>query len=207
VVNYIHLNPVRAGLETVATLKDYSLSSFPKFFRRKRPLCLDPSDWLSTAGHLKPTPAGMRAYHQYLAFAVEGDAAKRDELYRQLCRGWYIGTREGKNALLKDLQRGLSHHNSESGRHGFGDDMAEVLLAKGLKRLGKTPQDLKLDRKLMPWKVVLASWIKEQCGVTNRWFSQTMHMGSIYNISRALTEERKQANRRKGNWRKLKTAK
>jgi len=32
-------------------------------------------------------------------------------------------------------------------------------------------------------------------------------MGSIYNISRALTEERKQANRRKGNWRKLKTAK
>ena len=207
VVNYIHLNPVRAGLETVETLKDYSLSSFPNFFRRKRPACLDPSDWLSTAGRLKPTPAGMRAYHQYLALAVEGDVAKRDALYRQLCRGWYIGTREGKNALLKDLERGSSDYRSESGRHGFGDDLAEVLLEKGLKRLGKTPEDLERDRKLMPWKVVLASWIKEQCGVTNRWFSETMHMGTIYNISRALTDERKQGNRRKGDWRKLKTTK
>jgi len=207
VVNYIHLNPVRAGLETVETLKDYPLSSFPKFFLRKRPECLDHSDWLSTAGHLKPTPAGMRAYHQYLAFAVEGDGKKRDGLYRQLCRGWYIGTREGKNALLKDLEPGSIDHRSESGRHGFGDDLAEVLLEKGLKRLGKTPEDLELDRKLMPWKVVLASWIKEQCGVTNRWFSETMHMGTIYNISRALTEERKHGNRRKGDWRKLKTTK
>jgi len=60
---------------------------------------------------------------------------------------------------------------------------------------------------LMPWKVVLASWIKEQCGVTNRWFSETMHMGTIYNISRALTEERKHGNRRKGDWRKLGTTK
>jgi len=85
--------------------------------------------------------------------------------------------------------------------------LAEVLLEKGLKRLGKTPEDLERDRKLMPWKVVLASWIKEQCGVTNRWFSETMHMGTIYNISRALTEERQQGNRRKGDWRKLKTTK
>jgi len=43
--------------------------------------------------------------------------------------------------------------------------------------------------------------------VTNRWFSEAMHMGSIYNISRALTEERNQANRRKGDWRKPKTTK
>ena len=32
VVNYIHLNPVRAGHVTVADLRDYAMSSFPKYF-------------------------------------------------------------------------------------------------------------------------------------------------------------------------------
>ena len=53
VVNYIHLNPVRAGLETVETLKQYSHSSFPKYFVKKRPACLDARDWLAEAGDLK----------------------------------------------------------------------------------------------------------------------------------------------------------
>lgn len=207
VVNYIHLNPVRAGLVTVETLKDYPLSSFPKFFLRKRPACLDNADWLSAAGHLKPTVAGMRAYHRSLAVAVEGDIAKRDELYRQLCRGWYIGTRDGKRALLKDLERGRAGRDAQIDLYGFGEDRAELLLEKGLKRLRKTTEDLERDRKLMPWKVVLASWIKAQCGVSNRWFSETMRMGTIYNISRALSEERKHGNRKKGTWRALITTK
>ena len=207
VVNYIHLNPMRAGIETVETLKNHALSSFPKFFLRRRPECLHHSDWLSTAGNLKPTLAGMRTYHKHLAFAVESDVEKRDRLYQQLCRGWYIGTREGKKALLKDIEQGLVDCKSENGLHGFGEDFAEGLLGKGLKRLGKTPEDLVSNRKLMPWKVVLASWIKEQCGVSNRWFSETMHMGTIYCISNAMTEERKHRNKRKGDWRKLGTTK
>ena len=40
VVNYIHLNPVRAGLLTVENLKHHPLSSFPKFFTKRRPECL-----------------------------------------------------------------------------------------------------------------------------------------------------------------------
>ena len=36
-VNYIHLNPVRVGLVTVAKLRAYEWSSYPKFFKNRLP--------------------------------------------------------------------------------------------------------------------------------------------------------------------------
>lgn len=35
-VDYIQLNPVRAGLCTVTALRDYQLSSYPKCFKQSR---------------------------------------------------------------------------------------------------------------------------------------------------------------------------
>ena len=47
VVNYIHLNPVRAGLQTVETLKQYSYSSFPKYFLKSvRHVSIQGIGWL-----------------------------------------------------------------------------------------------------------------------------------------------------------------
>ena len=93
VVNYIHLNPVRAGLQTIDTLKEHLHSSFPKYFQRIRPACLDATDWLREAGELKPSPASLRCYHKALTLLVESDRKKRDVLHQEMCRGWYIGTR------------------------------------------------------------------------------------------------------------------
>lgn len=207
VVNYIHLNPVRAGIETIENLKNYALSSFPKFFMKKRPECLCHEDWLLLAGHLKPTTAGMRAYHDYLAFTIETDAQKQSELYRQLCRGWYIGTREGRKALLKEIDHGTLGNGPDKNLYSYGEDLAEVLLEAGLTNLGKTETDLRQERKLATWKVILATWIKENTGICNRWFSENMYMGTIYSISKAMSQEIKQGNRRKGDWIKLKKAK
>ena len=203
VVNYIHLNPVRAGIETVETLKQYSYSSFPKFFVTKRPACLDAGDWLAEAGDLKPTPPGMRCYHKSLKYAMESDPRKRSDLYRELCRGWYVGTREGRKALLKDIEAGMLAKGRPELLSGFGEARAEVLLQEGLSRLGKEERELASDRKLAPWKVVLAGWIKLQCGVSNRWLSENLRMGSIYGISKAVAAETQTGRKRSKEWRKL----
>lgn len=203
VVNYIHLNPVRAGLETVATLKRYSHSSFPRFFTAKRPACLDAGDWLAEAGDLKLTPAGMRCYHKSLKFAIESDPQKRSDLYRELCRGWYIGTREGRKALLKDIEVGTWAKDRHDLLSDFGQARAEILLQEGLSRLGKEERDLASNRKLASWKVVLAGWIKLQCGVSNRWLSESLRMGNIYGISKAIAAETKTGRKRSKEWRKL----
>jgi REP element-mobilizing transposase RayT len=204
VVNYIHLNPVRAGLQRVETLGDYELSSFPKFFRRVRPACLVNSNWLYLAGGLQPTRAGMRCYQRYLAMTEAQDPSERAALHQQLCRGWYIGTREGKKALVQKLEKGDLAADRGAELAGCGEERAEALLEEGLRRLGKTGPDLQADRKLAAWKVVLAGWIKQHCGVTNRWFSETMHMGNLYGISKAVAQER-QSHRQAKLWRTLGT--
>jgi putative transposase len=45
-VNYIHLNPVRAGLKNITELREFSLSSFPKFFAKSPASCLVRSRFL-----------------------------------------------------------------------------------------------------------------------------------------------------------------
>ena len=207
VVNYIHLNPVRSGLVTVGTLKRYSYSSFPKFFVKKRPACLAAGDWLAAAGDLKPTPAGMRCYHKSLKYAMESDPRKRSDLFKELCRGWYVGTRDGRKALLKKMEPGLLAKGCPDQLDGFGQDRAEVLLKEGLSCLGKEERDLVADQKLARWKVVLASWIKLRCGVSNRWFSENLHMGNIYSVSKAIAAETKTDRKRTREWQKLKTPK
>jgi len=206
VVNYIHLNPVRAGLVSVAHLQDYALSSFPKFFRRRgrRPACLTAADWLWEAGGLKPTLAGMRCYQAYLAHREEADPGRRDELYRRLCRGWYIGTREGKRSLL--LEKLATRSSKPASRQGslYGEDAAEALLHKGLACLSRKKADLQRDRKGAEWKVILACWIREQTGVRNRWLAEHLHLGAAAGVSRLLQNKRKQPLQRNPLWRKLK---
>lgn len=204
VVNYIHLNPVRAGLQQVETLGAYELSSFPKFFRRARPACLVNANWLELAGGLQPTRAGMRCYQRYLAMIDAQDPSDRAALHQQLCRGWYIGTREGSRAMVRKLEKGELLADGGIVSAGYGEERAEALLEEGLRRLGQAGPDLRSDHKLAAWKVVLAAWIKQHCAVPNRWFSETMHMGNLYGISKALAQERKTPRQPKL-WRRLGT--
>ena len=205
VVNYIHLNPVRAGLVQVNQLQNYLLSSFPKFLRNNRPICLQCEEWLALVGDLKPTVAGMRRYYQYLKFCHETDPEEQNAMYEQLCRGWYIGTKEGKKTLLKKVSAEPAGQDGSVGR--FGDEGGEVLLAQGLSSLNKTNEDIITDGKCCEWKVVLACWIKSQCGVSNQWLSDHLHMGSIYTISRVVAEENRRPKGHNKLWRKLLTAK
>jgi len=207
VVNYIHLNPVRAGIVALDDLRTYQLSSFPKFFRKRRPDCLASEDWLALAGNLRATAAGMTRYHRYLSMRYEHDPEKHKEMHRELCRGWYVGTREGKKALLEDVAAG--HVGGDTGLNlkRFGDEGAETLLTKGLLSLGKSETDLETTPKGAEWKVVLACWIKSQCGVSNQWLSTRLHMGSMYYVSRLVCEENKRPKGRRKLWRQLKSEK
>ena len=51
--------------------------------------------------------------------------------------------------------------------------------------------------------MILASWLKVQYGVSNRWLSEHLQMGNIYGISKLVSAETQRGNRRKGLWRKL----
>ena len=107
--------------------------------------------------------------------------------HRKLCRGWFIGTPEGKKALLKDMATGARADCDVV--KGYGEEYAQDLLQEGLSHLNKGTEDVVSDLKLAAWKVVLASWIKLQCGVGNRWFSENLCMGNICSLSKAVSDE------------------
>jgi len=129
----------------------------------------------------------MRCYHQYLELSIEKDPVEQKALHRRLCCSWHIGTREGKKALLKHLSQGLLATDLKGLANSFGNDGGEILLQHGLSRLKKQEEDLVSEPKGAPWKVVLAGWVKSQCGVSNQWLSDHLHMGHPSNISRMIT--------------------
>src|SRR5690625_3231839 len=105
-VNYIHLNPVRAGLASVANLESYRWGSFGKFVRKKnRPVFLRCEDWLAELGGLRDTAAGWRKYREYLDSVTELDPKRKEELFGQMCRGWVLRTREYRKALHADFKK------------------------------------------------------------------------------------------------------
>ena len=92
-VNYIHLNPVRAHRVDVAELRAYGCSSYPKFFRRKPPEPLRRGGFLS-ALEFSDSVAGMGQWARQLEFAEESDPAARDLLAKRYCTGWAVASEE-----------------------------------------------------------------------------------------------------------------
>lgn len=187
VVNYIHLNPVRAGLVPIEDVQQYPLSSLPKLLRREHAEYLVKADWLKEAGGWSPTVAGMRKYTKYLHFREEGEPAKAVELARQIYREWYLGTKEGKMSLLEELAKEKASGNEERAAKAVSID-DEVVWKKrlrlGLQKLGKKDEDLVAEKRCAEWKVVLGAWLKSQHGLTNRWLSENLQLGDVSNLSK-----------------------
>ena len=64
--HYIHLNPVRAEVVTVARLREFRDSSYWYLEEKERPACLDMQTALVHAGGLADNRRGWKLYAQYL---------------------------------------------------------------------------------------------------------------------------------------------
>jgi len=187
VVDYIHLNPVKAKLVKVDRLGEYAWSSFGHL--RNKGTQVDCAAWLKEAGGWTDTTAGLRAYGRYLERKAESlkDRSSWRRLDTELTRGWFIGSDEGKEEIV--------HWWSQQSRvqlpRMHGQDHARKLLKDGLREMGKSRGDLSKGRLLEPWKVELAGRIRQQTGVTLGWLSQSLVMGDVSNLSRALLSQNK----------------
>ena len=99
-VNYIHLNPVRAGLKGIVDLKDHAFSSYPKFFKNIPPACLCRSRFLGTL-EFPDCLRGMKKYGEYLETVEEGDASKDGEFAKRYCSGWALASKEYRKEIIK----------------------------------------------------------------------------------------------------------
>ncbi|MFC1760801.1 transposase [Planctomycetota bacterium] len=183
-LDYIHLNPVRAGIVSGEGLRDYRWSSLWYLFRkRKRPPCLDLSSCLYYAGRLVDTPPGRKKYLSYLDWLATKNQAESTDKFKHLCRGWALGTKEFKKGIMDEEQvQWIESVGKETEEARFL--YWEQLLGRLLTSAEKTEADLLNDRKSATWKVMIAYHMKKTTLVTNSWFSAHLRRGRPQGVSR-----------------------
>ncbi len=176
-INYIHLNPVRAKLSTVDELKSYAFSSYPKYFKRKVPLPLDRQTLLRLC-HLPDTMGGMRKYEDSLKLVDERDPEKREALAKNYCRGWFLGTAQKKKKLMEDLAETSPIVDWE------GMELKELnqlrwegIVQAELRRLKIKEEAISASPKGAGWKVMIAKRLRRETTATNPWIAGRLQMG------------------------------
>lgn len=190
-VDYIHLNPVRAGLCPLTELKSYALSSYSKYFKRKVVAGLCREDFLSILG-APNSLAGMRHYEAHLRLREEGDPKRRDALSRQYCRGWFIGEKEEKKALVKELREKHPHAQWEGGEmKELNEAKWEAHTIKALAAAKKSEKDLKAEQKGAPWKAIIARELRAHTTANNSWIARRLNMGHPSRVTNLIREHAK----------------
>jgi len=193
--HYIHLNPVRAGIVPPERLADYRYSSYWYFGQPKdRPKFLEMQTVLREAGELVDTPAGRKKYGDYLAWqATEGPAGK-NKAYVSLSRGWALGTKEFKAAVLKDHVLAVANRTWDAqGTREVREQLWEDLLQRALAAIGRREGELAVGAKSAPWKVAVAVYLKERTQASNPWLAKRLGMGRPVYVSRLVSANRRTA--------------
>ena len=185
-VNYIHLNPVRAGLCEVSALKDYALSSYPKYFKRTPQDHLCREDFLEMLD-LPDSLAGIRRYATHLELCEAQDPKQREALSKRYCRGWFIGSKESKKALSQDLNE--KHPDiiwEGSDLKELKEAQWEALATRELKRHHIDGSEIQRAPKGVEWKVQIAKALRTETTASNTWIAQRLNMGHPSRITNIL---------------------
>ena len=205
-LDYIHLNPVRAGLVRVnkqQSVLDYPWSSLRTGYAvptRDRPKWLAAADGLAVFG-LADTAAGRRRMVERLDRRSVDEAVARcgtvpvpeemDARCSHLRRGWYWGSQSFGERMLKlaegAIKRAKSRaYRSSAVRQTHGLTQAQQWLAEGLEAGGLDRAALSRLKGSDPRKVVLAELLWKRTTVSQEWLAEELQMRSAANVSQLL---------------------
>ena len=190
-VNYIHLNPVRAHLVTLDQLAQFRWSSYRYFTRHAgaRPSFLECRDWLHALGELTDSPQGWRAYHDHLVWLMADDRRQKEEAFERMSCGWVYGGEDFQKNLVTEFKKMI-------GAKDWGgvevDEINRVewkrRMLEALRVLGRDLAAAKTEPKSAAWKIAVATWLKRQTNISNRWLGDQLHMGAPDAVSRYAGE-------------------
>ena len=216
-VDYIHLNPVRAGMvrsRAGNSVLDYpwcSVGGGHALPPSKRPA------WLATERALEAfgcadTAAGRRRFVERLDRRAVEEEMERcgvapmpsevDARCSHLRRGWFWGTQAFAEAALK-LAKGVlerpRHRTTQSSleKRAHDEARAEALLASGLAAAGLTQDEVARLPGSDARKVAIARLIWEGTTMSQGWVSERLQMGSAANVSQQLRRGRDGASQAK----------
>ena len=184
VCDYVHLNPVRAGLlRPEQPLQDYAWSSYPLYLAQpaQRPSWLRVDRLLGEWGIPKDSLAGRAQ----LAGLMEG-RRRQEGIGAYEPQGWYLGSEAFRDELLAQVehQAGPRHVGEEICQSAQAK--AERIVSEELEALRWSSLDLERHRKGDPAKLKIAERLRHQTSMTLDWIAQRLRMGSAGHLSHLL---------------------
>ena len=194
VCDYVHLNPVRAGLlERSQSLESFMWSSYPDYLKRPqaRPPWLQVNRLLGEKGIPADTPAGRKEFARRTERRRQEDTSADD---RSLRSGWCLGSEDFRRELLAAAAGAIGPNHYGAERFETGREKANRMIAQELKRLGWGAEELRRSRKGAAQKVELARLLREETTMTLAWIAERLSMGSWGYVAHLLNGKRKSAN-------------
>jgi putative transposase len=199
-LDYMHLNPVRAGIVRVSRgedLRDYPWSSWTGYLHPRKRQPWQRVSRAFPAWGVEDTVEGRRALRIRVEDRMAAEQAERcglSEIHGQslqstLRRGWYYGTETFREWLLEQAE-GVLKERSQKRKNYHGDELkahdlsaAQMLLEAGLREAELEEADLPRLRKRDPRKVMIAARIYEDTAVPLGWIAKRLFMGTPSNVS------------------------
>jgi REP element-mobilizing transposase RayT len=177
--DYVHLNPVRAGLlRSEDRLVAYPWSSLLWYWSapEHRPGWMRVDRLLGEHGLGSDTAANRQEFERRME--TRRLAETDEEGLKDLRRGWCLGGGEFKRQMLEAMEGKLGEHHSGELRRETAEAKAERIVAEELSRQGWNESDLATRRKSDPGKLKLAVRLRKETTLTIKAIASRVHLGS-----------------------------
>jgi putative transposase len=133
---------------------------------------------------LSDTKEGWASYVQYLIWQNEKGPVGKSTAYESMSKGWVLGSREFKQALIKDeATAGNLRARDSLGAKEFQRLEWELLLENALVVIPESERSERIG-KSAAWKIAVAKWMKSSSNVTNGWLADRLGMGTGVYLSK-----------------------
>jgi putative transposase len=193
-VDYIHLNPVRAGIVGAEQAERFRWSSLGRFVRGDRFAGMEAGSWLRVRDCADDADGWQRYCGHLSGLARDPEEQKRCG-FTGMSQGWCIGTEGWRQAVAKDHQQmalnpGLAAAEVKLLQQSRWSEALEQALAQ----TKRTPAEVKLGLKSAPWKLALAARLRDETGASIAWIASELCMGQPGSLRSKLSLYRKQQN-------------
>jgi len=182
-IDYVHLNPVRAGIVTLEELRNYPWTSYRLLRRPELRGLVTLGQALGCMHGLRDDPAGWDAYEERLRLelATEERPATDEELFG-LVRKEKAGRRTDDVSLPAVVGKSADMLRAEEEGRWSAAFLSEQTI------LGKTEADLDLPPCAQPWKLALARNLRDKHGASTAWIAKRLRLSSAAYLRKLLSE-------------------
>lgn len=178
VVNYIHLNPVRAGLVPPEYVAQFRWSSLARYVKGPRAAWLSPQAWLKEID-LEDSAHGWAGYVAKLVGLARDPHAQREQGFDEFSHTWAIGTSGWKRALAHRYgHRALELDLPSCEIRALKEERWRAVLGEELRRHAKESVDPASEAKGAVWKLEIALVLRKRSGAPYAWIADALAMGS-----------------------------